>query len=78
MALAGMSGVRQYSASTLAAMMRLPMTMKGRNLPNLPLVRSMRAPMMGSVMASNRRIPVTMTEANSMLRASTLLPKVAM
>ena len=54
------------------------MTIKGRNLPNLPLVRSMRAPMMGSVMASNRRIPVTITEANSMLRASTLLPKVAM
>ena len=78
MALAGMSGVRQYSANTLAAMMRLPMTIKGRNLPNLPLVRSMRAPMMGSVMASNRRIPVTITEANSMLSASTLLPKVAM
>lgn len=62
----------------LAAMMRLPMTMKGRNLPNLPLVRSINAPMMGSVMASNRRIPVTMTEAKIMDRASTLLPKVAM
>ena len=35
-------------------------------------------PMMGSVMASNRRIPVTMTEAKIMDRASTLLPKVAM
>ena len=54
------------------------MTMKGRNLPNLPLVRSINAPMMGSVMASNRRIPVTMTEAKIMDRASTLLPKVAM
>jgi len=73
-----MSGVRQYSTRMLAAMMRLPMTMKGRNLPNLPLVRSIRAPMMGSVMASNRRIPVTMTEAKIMDRASTLLPKVAM
>ena len=73
-----MSGVRQYSTRMLAAMMRLPMTMKGRNLPNLPLVRSIRAPMMGSVMASNRRIPVTMTEAKIMARASTLLPKVAM
>ena len=62
----------------LAAMMRLPMIMKGRNLPNLPLVRSINAPMMGSVMASNRRIPVTMTEAKIMDRASTLLPKVAM
>ena len=59
-------------------MIRLPMTMKGRNLPNLPLVRSIRAPMMGSVIASNRRIPVTMTEAKIMDRASTLLPKVAM
>lgn len=78
MALAGMSGVRQYSTRMLAAMMRLPMTMKGRNLPNLPLVRSIRAPMMGSVIASNRRIPVTMTEAKIMDRASTLLPKVAM
>ena len=73
-----MRGVRQYSTRMLAAMMRLPMTMKGRNLPNLPLVRSIRAPMMGSVMASNRRIPVTMTEAKIMDRASTLLPKVAM
>ena len=73
-----MSGVRQYSTRMLAAMMRLPMTMKGRNLPNLPLVRSINAPMMGSVMASNRRIPVTMTEAKIMDRASTLLPKVAM
>ena len=73
-----MSGVRQYSTRMLAAMMRLPMTIKGRNLPNLPLVRSIRAPMMGSVIASNRRIPVTMTEAKIMDRASTLLPKVAM
>ena len=73
-----MRGVRQYSTRMLAAMMRLPMTMKGRNLPNLPLVRSTNAPMMGSVMASNRRIPVTMTEAKIMDRASTLLPKVAM
>lgn len=73
-----MSGVRQYSTRMLAAMIRLPMTMKGRNLPNLPLVRSIRAPMMGSVIASNRRIPVTMTEAKIMDRASTLLPKVAM
>ena len=73
-----MSGVRQYSTRMLAAMMRLPMTMKGRNLPNLPLVRSIRAPIMGSVIASNRRIPVTMTEAKIMDRASTLLPKVAM
>ena len=73
-----MRGVKQYSTRMLAAMMRLPMTMKGRNLPNLPLVRSINAPMMGSVMASNRRIPVTMTEAKIMDRASTLLPKVAM
>ena len=75
---AGISGVRQYSTRMLTAMMRLPMTMKGRNLPNLPLVRSIRAPMIGSVMASNRRMPVTITEAKIMLRARTLLPKVAM
>ena len=54
------------------------MTINGRNLPNLPLVRSIRAPMIGSVMASNRRMPVTITEAKIMLRARTLLPKVAM
>jgi hypothetical protein len=62
----------------LTAMMRLPMTMNGRNLPNLPFVRSISAPMMGSVTASNRRIPVTMTEAKIMDNARTLLPKVAM
>ena len=38
---------------------------KRRNLPNLPLVRSIKAPMMGSVMASNTRIAVTMTDANT-------------
>ena len=54
------------------------MTINGRNLPNLPLVRSISAPMMGSVTASNRRIPVTMTEAKIMDSARTLLPKVAM
>ncbi len=75
---AGISGVRQYSTRMLTAMMRLPMTINGRNLPNLPLVRSIRAPMIGSVMASNRRMPVTITEAKIMLRARTLLPKVAM
>ena len=75
---AGISGVRPYSTRMLTAMMRLPMTINGRNLPNLPLVRSIRAPMIGSVMASNRRMPVTITEAKIMLRARTLLPKVAM
>ena len=75
---AGISGVRQYNTRMLTAMMRLPMTINGRNLPNLPLVRSIRAPMIGSVMASNRRMPVTITEAKIMLRARTLLPKVAM
>ena len=36
------------------------------------------APMIGSVMASHRRMAVTMTEANRVPSASTLLPKVAM
>ena len=58
-------------------MMMEPMTMKGRNLPNLPLVLSISAPMMGSVTASNSRIPVTITEAKVMAMPSTALPKVA-
>ena len=63
---------------TERAMVTQPMTMKGRNLPNFPLVRSMRAPMMGSVMASKTRMPVTMKEAKTMARPRTTLPKVAM
>ena len=74
----GISGVRQYSTRILTAIIRLPITINGRNLPNLPLVRSISAPIIGSVTASNRRIPVTMTEAKIIDRASTLLPNVAM
>ena len=58
-------------------MVTQPMTIKGRNLPNLPLVLSISAPMMGSVMASKTRMPVTMTEANTMAMPRTALPKVA-
>ena len=61
---------------TLSAMMTLPMIMKGRNLPIFVLVRSMRAPMMGSVTASAIRITVTMMEAN-MPSFSTLEPNCA-
>ncbi len=61
--------------NTLKAMIRLPSTMKGRNLPNLPLVLSMRAPMMGSVTASHTRIPVIITETNTAAMPSTPLPK---
>ena len=75
---AGISGVRPYRTRTLTAMMALPMNMNGRNLPNLPLVRSISTPMMGSVKASNTRMPVTMTDANRVPRLSTLAPKVAM
>ena len=53
------------------------MTMKGRNLPTA-VGAVHEGTNDGSVTASNRRMPVTITEANSMLRASTLLPKVAM
>ena len=59
----GISGSSTYRQMTLTAMMTLPMIMKGRNLPILVLVRSIRAPMMGSVMASNTRITVTIREA---------------
>ena len=45
-------------------MTALPRIMKGRNLPILVLVRSIIAPMMGSVTASATRITVTMMEAN--------------
>ena len=75
--LSGMRGVPMYKSSTLTAMMALPMTINGRNLPNLPLVRSIKAPMMGSVMASNTRIAVTMTDANTVPSSRTVLPKVA-
>ena len=75
---AGIMGVMPYKIRMLTAMMALPMAINGRNLPNLPLVRSINAPMMGSVMASHRRMAVTMTEANSVPSASTLLPNVAM
>ena len=67
-----------YNTRMLTAMIRLPMAMNGRNLPNLPFVRSISAPMIGSVMASHRRMAVTMAEANRVPSASTLLPKVAM
>ena len=60
---AGIRGVRQYRHTTEIAIITLPMTMKGRNLPILVLVRSISAPMMGSVMASNTRMTVTMTDA---------------
>ena len=58
-------------------MMTDPMTMKGRNFPNLPFVLSMRAPMIGSVMASKTRIPVTMKDANTVAIPSTVFPNVA-
>ena len=74
---AGIMGVTMYSSTTDTAMMALPMTMKGRNLPNLPSVLSIRAPMMGSVMASKTRMPVTIMEAKTMAMPSTALPKVA-
>ena len=74
----GMKGVRPYSTKILAAIIRLPMSMKGRNLPNLPFVRSISAPMSGSVTASHRRMAVTITEANRVPSVSTLAPKVAM
>ena len=48
---------------TLSAMTTLPRIIKGRNLPILVLVRSIMAPMMGSVMASHTRMTVTMREA---------------
>ena len=62
---AGISGVRQYRQMTETAMMTLPMTIKGRNFPNFVLVRSISAPMIGSVMASNTRMMVTMIDAYS-------------
>jgi hypothetical protein len=74
----GIMGVMPYKIRMLTAMMMLPMAINGRNLPNLPFVRSISAPMIGSVMASHRRMAVTMTEANRVPSASTLLPKVAM
>ena len=60
---AGIRGVRQYRAMMDTAIITLPMTIKGRNLPNLVLVLSIRAPMMGSVMASNTRMTVTIRDA---------------
>ena len=60
----GMSGVSMYRHTTLTAMTALPRIIKGRNLPILVLVRSIMAPMMGSVTASATRITVTMMEAN--------------
>ena len=53
-----------YRHTTLTAMTALPRIIKGRNLPILVLVRSIMAPMMGSVTASATRITVTMMEAN--------------
>ena len=70
-------GVTMYRRITAAAMIRLPMTMKGRNLPNLVFVLSIRAPMIGSVMASKTRMPVTITEANTATSPRTLEPKEA-
>ena len=57
-------------------MIALPMIMKGRNLPILVLVRSMSAPMIGSVIASKTRITVTIREAK-MPSFSTLEPNCA-
>ena len=62
---------------TETAMMTEPMTMKGRNLPKRPLVLSMSAPMIGSVIASKTRMPVTMKEAKTAAMPKTALPKVA-
>ena len=59
----GMNGVRIYRQTTLTAMTALPRIMKGRNLPIFVLVRSIMAPMMGSVMASATRMMVTIREA---------------
>ena len=67
-----------YSRITEIAMMALPMTMNGRNLPNLPFVLSISAPIIGSVIASKTRIPVIINDANAMLSPSTRLPKVEM
>ena len=49
---------------TLIAMTALPRIMNGRNLPILVLVRSIIAPIIGSVTASAIRMTVTMMEAN--------------
>ena len=62
---------------TLTAMIALPRIMNGRNLPIFVLVRSIIAPMIGSVIASHTRMTVTMMEAN-MPSLSTLEPNCAM
>lgn len=75
--LVGTKGVSTYRQITDAAMITLPLTMKGRNLPNFPLVLSIKAPIIGSVTASSTRMAVTMIEANAIARPNTALPKVA-
>ncbi len=54
-----------YRQITEIAMMTEPITMNGRNLPQRVLVRSISAPIIGSVMASQMRIIVTIREAYS-------------
>ena len=68
---AGTNCVQKYSRIELMIMMMLPISMKGRNLPNLPLVLSINAPMMGSVTASNRRMIVTIVLAKTTARPRT-------
>ena len=59
----GIKGVKIYSAMTLTAMMALPIIINGRNLPIRVEVRSINAPIIGSVTASKTRITVTIIDA---------------
>jgi len=63
--------VPKYNSVDDTIIITFPSTMYGRNLPNLVEVRSMSAPMIGSVTASNRRITVTIVVANIRNRPST-------
>ena len=76
--LSGIIGVSTYITVIASAIMIFPISINGLNLPNLPFVLSIKAPIIGSVKASNTLIPVTITEANKTPRLSTFDPKVAM
>ena len=56
--------VPKYSKMEETIMITFPITMYGRNLPNFEFVRSIKAPMIGSVTASKRRMTVTIVVAN--------------
>ncbi len=49
-------------------MIRLPHSIKGRNFPKRPLVRSSKNPTIGSVTASNTFCAVKIPEINTMLK----------